>query len=147
MQVKDLLTAGNVMTAAARSKHDVLRAMAEHASTELGLPVGDVLKPLLQREALGSTGIGGGVALPHARLATVSRPYGQFALLDKSVEFGASDDKPVDVVFLLLLPADASDQQLTSLACIARRLKRPGLLDSLRRIRDPNAIFELLVAE
>lgn len=146
MQVKEFLAAEDVLSFGAKTKRDLLRTLAAHAATRLGLGVGNVLDTLLQREALGSTGIGGGVALPHARLA-VARAFGAFARLDKPVEFGAIDDKPVDLAFLLLLPDEITDAQLRPLACVARRLKTPRLLDELRRAPDRTATFSLLIGE
>ena len=110
------------------------------------MDAGGVSRALADRELLGSTGVGNGIALPHARLGDVRHPFGLFAALTKPIEFGAVDDLPVDLVFLLILPAHVPEEQLRCLACVARRLKEPGLPQALRKASDPAHLYDLLVS-
>jgi nitrogen PTS system EIIA component len=100
---------------------------------------------LLQREQLGSTGTGGGIALPHARLVGVDKPFGMLVRLAKPIDFDAIDGKPVDIAFLLLLPAGAQGEQLNALASVARKLRDAEVLRTVRGARDGNALYEALV--
>lgn len=145
MQVQELLSPADVLALPATSKRELLRIMADHAAARLGLDAVEISNALAQREALGSTGIGGGVALPHARLAAVSRAHGVFATLAKPVEYGAVDDRPVDLVFLLLLPTAPSDIGVRALACVARRFRQAGLVYKLRAASDPRTIYDRFV--
>jgi PTS system nitrogen regulatory IIA component len=104
-----------------------------------------ILKALLAREGFGSTGIGDGTAIPHARVAKIKKPFGLLARLAHPVEFEAIDAQPVDLVFLLLLPAETQGEQLTALACVARRFRDPGALARLRRARDAEALYRALL--
>jgi nitrogen PTS system EIIA component len=145
MKIADLLSVEDVIRLASPDKARVLRTLARHAADRLNFDEAAVARALIDREALGSTGIGNGIALPHTRLANLRRPLGVFAALDKPVEFGAVDDRPVDLVFLLLLPAHVPEEQLRCLACVARRLKEPGLPDRLRGATEPSQAFKMLV--
>ena len=145
MRVADLLSADDVVRLAPPDKPRLLRALAQHAAARLGLDETGLSQALAERETLGSTGVGHGIALPHARLGGVRHPYGLFAALTKPVEFGAVDDQPVDLVFLLLLPAHGTADQLRCLACVARRLKEPGLPAALRVAAAPSRLYDLLV--
>jgi PTS system nitrogen regulatory IIA component len=101
---------------------------------------------LVKREALGSTGMGGGMAIPHARLAGLSKPFGLLARLDQGIDFDAVDGEPVDIVFLLLLP-EASDADINALACVARKLRDTQVLAAVRRAKDARGIFAQITAE
>jgi nitrogen PTS system EIIA component len=125
------------------SKRALLEDLARRASDAIGLDVGEILPALLRREDLGSTGVGDGVALPHARLDVVRQPFGLLAQLRDPVDFEAVDDRPVDLVFLLLLPAGAEGQHLNALACVARWLRDPGTAAALRGARDAGALYSL----
>jgi nitrogen PTS system EIIA component len=98
----------------------------------------------LQREELGSTGTGGGIALPHARLAGVKKPFALLARLAKAIDFDAIDGRPVDVVCLLLLPTNSQGEQLNALACAARALRDPGAVRNVRRAADAAALYDAL---
>lgn len=104
-------------------KTALLQRLAQQAAGELGLKPADIATALLERENLGSTGTGGGIAIPHARLRQVTRPIGVFARLRKAIAFDAIDEKPVDLVFLLLLPAGSEGRHLSVLASVARKLR------------------------
>jgi PTS system nitrogen regulatory IIA component len=117
MKISDLLSPEDVMIdVRASNKRKLLQELAAKAASSLGLGVDQVAPDLLKREDLGSTGVGGGVAIPHARLPDLKRPYGVFAKLKQPIEFDAIDGQPVDIVFVLLLPAAAETEQLGALA-------------------------------
>lgn len=147
MKIADMLAGEDVLRLASPDKARLLRALSRHAAERLGLDEAAVARALTERETLGSTGIGNGIALPHARLGDVRHPFGLFATLARPVEFGAVDDRPVDLVFLLILPAHVPESQLRCLACVARCLKEPGLPEALRGAADPARLYHLLVGE
>src|SRR5262245_55753495 len=121
MEIDDFLRPADVMIdVRAGDKARLLRDLAQRAAAQLGLDPDAVSAALLQREQLGSTGTGGGIALPHARLAGVKKPFALLARLAKAIEFDAIDGRPVDIVCLLLLPTDAQGEQLNALARAAR---------------------------
>jgi nitrogen PTS system EIIA component len=111
------------------------------------VPPDHILSELLKREELGSTGMGGGVAIPHARFYKVEKPFGMLARLRKPIDFDAVDGSPVDTVFLLLLPDAPAGERLGALACIARKLRNPAIIAALRRARDGAEIYRLLAAD
>jgi nitrogen PTS system EIIA component len=124
MKISDLLSPTDVMIdVRASNKRLLLQELAAKAASNLGLGVDRVAPYLLQREELGSTGIGGGVAIPHARLPDLQRPYGLLAKLKQPLEFDAIDGRAVDIVFVLLLPANTENGQLGALAFVARSLR------------------------
>ena len=103
-----------------------------------------IFDTLLQRERLGSTGIGEGIAIPHGKLAGLARLFGLAARLDKPIDFEALDGQPVDILFLLLAPEGAGADHLKALARVARALREPGMLDRIRRTRDADALYAVL---
>lgn len=111
------------------------------------LPERGIFETLLQRERLGSTGIGQGIAIPHGRIAGLSRLFGLFARLSRPVDYDAMDGEPVDLVFVLLAPEDAGADHLQALARIARLFRTPGILHKLRQTDDPAALFAILTAD
>ena len=145
MNIKDFLTKGRVIVdAPAVDKATVLGELSRRAAVAAGLPVQFVTNEIRKRDELGSTGIGKGVALPHARLREVKKTVGVLARLIKPVEFDAVDGEPVDIVFLLLLPAAAQLDQLNALAATARKLRDPEVLAKLRAGRDAAALFQTI---
>ena len=120
-----------------------MQELAARAADSLGLRVDQVAPYLLKREELGSTGIGKGVAIPHARLPDLQRPFGLLAKLKAPVEFDAIDGQAVDIVFVLLLPAAAENGQIGPLALVARTLRPP---DNLARLRAAKTAAELYSA-
>lgn len=128
----------------ATSKRQVLQSLAQAAARVTGVDTSVILDALVQRERLGTTGLGGGIAIPHARIADLAAPTAFFARLAKPVDFEAIDDQPVDLVFLLLVPEGAGADHLKVLARIARLLRDPDLLAELRRSEDRARIFALL---
>lgn len=144
MQISDLLSPTDVMIdVRASNKRLLLQEFAAKAADSLGLHVDQIASCLLKREELGSTGIGRGVAIPHARLPDLQRPYGLLAKLKQGIEFDAIDGHAVDIVFVLLLPAGAENLQLAALALVARTL-RPS--ENLVRLRAARNISELYSA-
>jgi PTS system nitrogen regulatory IIA component len=96
---------------------------------------------------LGSTGTGGGIAIPHARLAGVARPFGMLVSLAKAIDFDAIDGRPVDIVCLLLLPTNSQGEQLNALACAARTLRDSDALRNIRHAGDDAALYRAAAAE
>ncbi len=131
----------------ASSKRQALSVAAEVGARLYGLKAGDILDCLLAREDEGSTGLGGGVAVPHARLKNMDRVRGIFIRLEAPVAFGAVDDQPVDLIFVLLEPAKASSEHLRALARVSRALRRPDLRQQLRQARTQDALHALLVRD
>ncbi|MCX7630174.1 MAG: PTS IIA-like nitrogen regulatory protein PtsN [Geminicoccaceae bacterium] len=128
----------------ATSKRQVLQSLAQAAARVTGVDASAILDALVQRERLGTTGLGGGIAIPHARIAELATPTAFFARLAKPVDFEAVDDQPVDIVFLLLVPEGAGADHLKVLARIARLLRDPDLLAELRRCEDRTRVHALL---
>jgi PTS system nitrogen regulatory IIA component len=144
MKISDLLSPTDVMIDVRTSnKQRLLREFAAKAADSLGLNVDQIAPYLLKREKLGSTGIGRGVAIPHARLPDLQRPYGVLAKLKQPIEFDAIDGQPVDIVFVLLLPA-AEDGQLGALALVARALRPPENLARLRSAKNASELYSAI---
>jgi nitrogen PTS system EIIA component len=146
MKISDLLSPADVMIdVRASNKRLLLQELAAKAASSLGLGVDQVAPYLLKREEFGSTGIGGGVAIPHARLRDLERPYGLLAKLKQPVEFDAIDGQGVDIVFILLLPGGAENEQLGALARVVRTLRPPEKLMRLRRAKDAAELYSAMV--
>jgi PTS system nitrogen regulatory IIA component len=129
------------------SKRQALATAAEIAARRLKLRAAAVLDGLLEREAQGSTGVGQGVAVPHARLEGLDRTVGVFLKLDEPIPFDAVDDRPVDLLFVLLGPKDPGVEHLRALARISRTLRQAELREHLRHARSNDAIYALLAQE
>jgi len=129
------------------SKRQVLSVVADIAARSFGLSAGDVLDALLEREAAGSTGVGNGVAVPHARLQGLDRMRGVFVRLEQPVPFEAVDDQPVDLVFALFAPKAASSEHLRALARVSRLLRKAEFREQLRQAKTADAIHVLLAQE
>ena len=128
----------------ANSKRQALQTIADVAARQLHLDVGDVHQALMEREKLGSTGVGLGVAVPHAALGGLDRMYGIFVKLETPVAYDAIDDMPVDLIFALLAPEHAGTEHLRALAKVSRVLRQKDLREQLRLIDNPDAIYALL---
>jgi len=126
------------------SKRQVLQRLAEVAATATGLDAGRLLEALLQREHLGTTGLGDGVAIPHARVAELATLTGFFARLAEPVDFDALDGEAVDLIFLLLAPEAAGADHLKALARIARLMRDTELCEALRTAATAQAAHHLL---
>ena len=129
------------------SKRQVLSVIADIAGRSFGLPSEQVLDALLEREAAGSTGVGHGVAVPHARLEGIDRMRAVFVRLQHPVPFEAVDDQPVDLLFALFAPKGASSEHLRALARVSRLLRQPEIREQLRQAKTAEAIHLLLVQE
>jgi nitrogen PTS system EIIA component len=117
--------------------------LARRAAASTGLSQQDIWKALEAREALGSTGVGAGIAIPHAQITGLDRLYGLFIRLDRRIDYDAIDAQPVDLVFLLLIPADTKDY-LPALALVSRRLRDPAIATSLRKAEHARELYEAL---
>lgn len=131
----------------ASSKRQLLGEIATCATRQHGVDHADVVAALNERERLGSTGVGQGVALPHARLKGMKRLAGLFWRLDQPIDYDAIDDAPVDLVFVLLVPEDSDTAHLKALAKVARRLREPSVRDRLRRMEDPREAWRTLTGD
>jgi PTS system nitrogen regulatory IIA component len=146
MDITTLITAEQVVTLPAQAKPQLLDTLARRAAAALHITETTILNAILQREALGSTGVGQGVAIPHARIAGLGHFFGLFTRLDHAVDFAAVDGQPVDLVFLLLMPAHAGKEHLAALAAISRRLRDRDLARRLRAAGDARMIYDALTA-
>jgi nitrogen PTS system EIIA component len=147
MNISDFLSASDTaIDVAAADKKKLLTELARNVAAKLNRRDEPILAALTKREELGSTGVGGGVAIPHARFADIRKPVGMLARLKKPMEYDAVDGKPVDIVFLLLLPEADSGEQLGALASIARKLRDPAVAAALRRARDSAEMYRTLTA-
>lgn len=125
-------------------KKQVLQELAAEAARVSGLPERAVFETLLQRERLGTTAIGQGIAIPHGRIAGLDKLVGLFARLARPIDFEALDGEPVDLVFVLLAPEDAGADHLQALAKIARLFRTPNMAQKLRQTEDPAALYAIL---
>jgi PTS system nitrogen regulatory IIA component len=145
MSLTDLLTPEAIIPALrVNGKKQALQEMSERAALASGLTAREIFDSLLQRERLGSTGVGDGIAIPHGKLAKCTRIFGIFARLERPIDFEALDGFPVDLIFLLVAPEGAGADHLKALAMIARLLRDPNLAAQLRATRDASALYSLL---
>ena len=148
MDIGDLLAPqGVVLRGGASSKRQALHAVAEAAAQALGMDEARVFDALLEREALGSTGLGSGVAVPHARLPGIERVTGVFVRLDAPVAYESVDDRPVDLMFALFAPPRDGAEHLRALAAVSRALRSPELREQLRQARTADAVRALFVRD
>ena len=125
-------------------KEQLLQELACKAAAKLRVSEDEILSALLKREELGSTGMGNGVAIPHARFQTIEKPFGIIAKLKQPIKFDAIDGQPVDIVFVLLLPTVAEGEQLGALACVARKLRAAEDLLQLRHAKNAPELYAAL---
>ena len=131
----------------AKTKKQLLQELSARGARITGLPERDIFDVLWQRERLGSTGLGQGIAIPHGKLQGLKRIVGIFARLAESVDFDAVDGAPVDVVFLLLAPEGAGADHLKALARISRLLRERSAVEKLRASKDAAALYAVLTAD
>jgi PTS system nitrogen regulatory IIA component len=129
------------------SKRQALSIVAEIAARSVDATAADITAKLLARERLGSTGVGHGVAVPHARLKGLERMHGVFVRLESPIDFGAVDEQPVDLIFALLAPADHPAEHLRALARVSRALRQADLRQQLRQASGVDAIRALMVRD
>ena len=147
MQIAEILKPGAVRSLGQlTSKKRLFHELAELAQAEYGLPAPEVLDALQERESLGPTGVGQGVALPHARLHGLDKVAGLFIRLDKPLDFDAVDRQPVDLIFALLAPKNSGVDHLKALALVSRTLRDQDLRVKLRANEDPVALHAMLAA-
>ncbi|MTI17779.1 PTS IIA-like nitrogen-regulatory protein PtsN [Rhodobacteraceae bacterium RKSG542] len=145
MELIDLLSPEAILpNLKASSKKQALQELAARAATICGQNERDIFDTLLQREQLGSTGVGNGIAIPHGKMLSLEGLYGVFARLDKPIEFDSLDDQPVDLIFLLLAPEGAGADHLKALARVARLLRDSEVASKLRATKDAAAIYSIL---
>jgi len=145
MEISDILSLQGVLAnLKAGSKKQLLQELAAVAAKETGIHERTIFDVLLERERLGSTGVGKGIAIPHGKLSDIDRLYGVFARLPSAVDFEAIDEQPVDLIFLLLAPADAGADHLKALARISRLLRADDVCTRLRGSEHAEALFALL---
>ena len=145
MTLTDLLSPAAVISPLrANGKKQALQELAQHAATLTGLPDRELFEALLQRERLGLNGIGDRIASPHGRMPGIDRLVGLFARTEKPIDFDALDGQPVDIIFVLIAPEGAGADHLKALARVARVLRNQSVLEQVRKIRDPAAIYAIL---
>ncbi len=148
MDLSDLVTQKSIMPALkAASKKQLLQMLSEKAAHITGLTERDVFDTIMQREKLGSTGVGNGIAIPHGKLKNIKNITGIFARLETPVDFEALDDEPVDLVFMLLAPESAGADHLKALSRIARILREADMVKKLRGTKDAAALFAFLTEQ
>jgi nitrogen PTS system EIIA component len=145
MTLTDLITPDAVVPfLKSKTKKQVLEDLAARAAKLQGLPARDLYDALLQRERLGSTGVGRGIAIPHCRLAGVKKLLCLFARLETPVPFDSADGEPVDLVFLLLAPEDAGADHLKALARLSRLMRDSKSMMRLRAAKDQMSLYAIL---
>lgn len=145
MNLSTLLRPEAVKIAASfTSKKRLFQEIGELAEAVHNVPVRSVVEALQDRESLGPTGVGGGIALPHARLSRVDHVAGIFIRAEKPFDFGSVDRKPVDLVFALLAPEDAGVEHLKALAMVSRTMRDAALCTKLRANTDPATLHAML---
>lgn len=145
MELADLVSPEGVLGGLrSASKKQALQDLSAKAAEVTGLSERVIFDTLLEREKLGSTGVGEGIAIPHGRMSGLDRLYGVFARLENGVDFDSVDDEPVDLVFLLLAPESAGADHLKALARVSRLLRNHEICEKLRGSDDASAIYALL---
>jgi PTS system nitrogen regulatory IIA component len=145
MDLGDLISPDAILPSLkADSKKQALQELAQKAAALTGLHGREIFDTLLQRERLGSTGVGRGIAIPHGRVAALPRIVSVFARLDEPIDFDALDAEPVDLIFLLLAPEHAGADHLKALARISRLLREPSSIEKLRTSKDRAALYSVL---
>jgi PTS system nitrogen regulatory IIA component len=130
----------------ASDKVELLKDLSARAALEVALDPALVSAEILKREELGSTGLGSGVAIPHARILGLGKLYGSLARLKRALDFAAVDGEPVDLVFLLLLPSSTGREQLQALSAVARQLRKPTIAAMLRKARDGSEAYSAMLS-
>ena len=146
MHLSDFLDFDAIITRlSGGNKRSLLQQLAQIAAQRLGVNQATILASLTEREQLGSTGFGQGVAIPHGKLDGLTQIYGLFARLAEPVDYKAIDGRPVDLVFLLLSPPDAGAEHLKALAAVSRVTRHGPTLDKMRGARSRDALAAVLM--
>jgi PTS system nitrogen regulatory IIA component len=145
MEITDLVTIDGVIPhLRATSKKQALQELSRRAADITGIHERTIFDVLMERERLGTTGVGNGIAIPHGKLPNLKRLYGLFARLERPIDFQAIDEQPVDLLFLLLAPESAGADHLKALARVSRLLRDKGVCEKLRGTEDAEALYALL---
>ena len=146
MQLSEFLDFDSIKPAlSAGSKRMLLQQLSQFAAQRLSLDQGAILSSIVERERLGSTGLGHGVAIPHGKVLGLNRIYGLFARLSEPIDYKAIDGEPVDLVFLLLSPPDAGAEHLKALAALSRLIRHGPTLEKMRGARSRDALAAVLI--
>ena len=145
MEINDLISSDTVIANLhATSKKQVLQELSRRAADVTGEHERAIFDVLMERERLGTTGVGSGIAIPHGKLQSLDRLHGMFARLEQPVDFQAIDERPVDLIFLLLAPESAGADHLKALARVSRVLRDQKICEKLRGTETPDALFAIL---
>ena len=145
MNISDLLAPDAVLAALkVHSKKQLLQELSARAATQIKLPERKIFETLNERERLGSTGVGQGIAIPHGRLAGIEDIVGVFARLESPIDYDAVDKQPVDLVFMLLAPEGAGADHLKALARVSRLLRNQQATEKLRAAKTSEALYAIL---
>ena len=145
MQISDLLSPEAVVASLkAKDKKQLLQHLADRAAQITRVPSARILETLVERERLGTTGVGQGIAIPHGRLAEIKKISGIFARLDTPIEYDAVDNQPVELVFMLLAPEGSGADHLKALARVSRLLRNQAACDKLRKAASAEALYAIL---
>ena len=145
MEISDLLTTESVVpNLRVTSKKQALQELAKRASEISGMHERAIFDVLLERERLGTTGVGNGIAIPHGKLPNLDKLYGLFARLEKPIDFDSIDEQPVDLIFLLLAPESAGADHLKALARVSRLLRDKNGCEKLRGTDSAEALYAVL---
>lgn len=145
MEIRDILQPEAVMCGLkVANKKQALQEMSRQAAAVTGINEKRIFETLLERERLGTTGVGNGIAIPHGKLTELSQLYGVFARLEKPIDFDAIDEQPVDLIFLLLAPEGAGADHLKALARVSRLLRDAPTCEKLRGAKTSDGLYLLL---
>ena len=148
MDISDLINPQNIVAKLrVTSKKQALQELAKRAADITGQPERSIFEVLIERERLGTTGVGNGTAIPHGKLPGLDRLYGLFARLEQPIEFDSIDEQPVDLICLLLAPETAGADHLKALARVSRLLRDSATCEKLRGTDKPDAIYALLTEQ
>ena len=145
MEINDLISSDVVVpNLKATSKKQVLQDLSRRAADSTGLHERAIFDVLMERERLGTTGVGNGIAIPHGKLPELDRLHGHFARLEQPVDFQSIDERPVDLIFLLLAPESAGADHLKALAKVSRVLRDDSICEKLRGTDTSDALYAIL---
>ena len=145
MQISDLLSPEGVLSSLkVKDKKQLLQQLADKASQITRVPQSRILETLIERERLGTTGVGQGIAIPHGRLTEIKKITGIFAKLETPIEYEAVDNQPVELVFMLLAPEGSGADHLKALARVSRLLRNQTACDKLRKTTSSEALYAIL---
>jgi nitrogen PTS system EIIA component len=148
MNISDLLAPEAVLASLkANTKKQLLQDLAARAHARTGLPEKQIFETLIERERLGTTGVGSGIAIPHGRMPGATTITGVFAKLEAPIAYDAVDGQPVDLVFMLLAPENAGADHLKALARVSRLLRDKAVCEKLRAAKSAEALYAILIGD